>query len=88
LTGAISAIYMAANNTVIQLTVDDAYRGRVMSVYMMTWGMMPFGTLPMGILSDIFGAPAAVAGQAVFSSLVVLLVAYRLPRLRALEAPV
>jgi MFS family permease len=85
LTGGISSVYMAANNTVIQLTVDDAYRGRVMSVYMMTWGMMPFGTLPMGILSDVFSAPAAVAGQAILSTLVVLLVAYRLPRLRALE---
>jgi MFS family permease len=87
MTGGISSVYMAANNTVIQLTVDDAYRGRVMSVYMMTWGMMPFGTLPMGALSDVFGAPAAVAGQAVFSTLVVLFVAYRLPRLRALERP-
>lgn len=86
-TGAISAVYMAANNTILQLTVDDAYRGRVMSVYMMTWGMMPFGTLPMGILSDLFGAPTAVAGQALFSTLVVLLVAYRLPRLRSLEMP-
>jgi hypothetical protein len=46
---------------------------------------MPFGTLPMGVLSDVFGAPAAVAGQAILSTLVVLLVAYRLPRLRALE---
>ena len=88
LTGGISSVYMAANNTIIQLTVDDAYRGRVMSVYMMTWGMMPFGTLPMGILADIFGAPGAVAGQAIFSSAVVLFVAYRLPRLRALEQPV
>lgn len=88
ITGAISSIYMSANNTIIQMTVDDAYRGRVMSVYMMTWGMMPFGTLPMGILSDLFGAPVAVAGQALLSTLVVLLVAYRLPRLRALEQPV
>ncbi|MEZ4521172.1 MAG: MFS transporter [Thermomicrobiales bacterium] len=87
LTGGISAIYMAANNTVIQMTVDDAYRGRVMSVYMMTWGMMPFGTLPMGILSDILGAPAAVAGQAILSTAVVLFAAYRLPRLRDLERP-
>ncbi len=88
LTGGVSSVYMAANNTIIQLTVDDAYRGRVMSVYMMTWGMMPFGTLPMGILTGVFGAPAAVAGQALFSSLVVLFVAYRLPRLRSLEQPV
>ena len=86
-TGAISSIYMAANNTIIQMTVTDEYRGRVMSVYMMTWGMMPFGTLPMGILSDLFGAPLAVAGQALLSTLVVLLVAYRLPRLRSLEMP-
>ncbi|HLT19131.1 MAG TPA: MFS transporter [Thermomicrobiales bacterium] len=86
LTGAVSAVYMAANNTVIQMAVADEYRGRVMSIYMMTWGLMPFGTLPMGWLSDIFGAPAAVAGQALFSTLVVVLVAYRLPRLRALEA--
>ncbi len=85
ITGAISAVYMAANNTVIQLTVDDAYRGRVMSVYMMTWGLMPFGTLPMGALADVFGAPAAVAGQALLSTIVVLIVAYRLPRLRRLE---
>ncbi len=87
LTGAVSSVYMAANNTIIQLTVDDAYRGRVMSVYMMTWGMMPFGTLPMGILADMFGAPGAVAGQALVSSLVVILVAFRLPRLRSLEQP-
>ena len=86
-TGGISSVYMAANNTIIQMTVDDAYRGRVMSVYMMTWGMMPFGTLPMGALADIFGAPAAVAGQALLSAIVVLVVAQRLPRLRALEQP-
>ena len=85
ITGGVSSVYMAANNTIIQMTVDDEYRGRVMSVYMMTWGMMPFGTLPMGILADTFGAPAAVAGQALFSSIVVLFVAYKLPRLRALE---
>ena len=86
--GCISSVYMAANNTVIQMTVDDAYRGRVMSVYMMTWGMMPFGTLPMGALSEVFGAPTAVAGQALLSTAVVLIVASRLPRLRALEQPV
>jgi hypothetical protein len=86
ITGGVSSVYMAANNTIIQMTVDDQYRGRVMSVYMMTWGLMPFGTLPMGALADVFGAPAAVAGQAIFSAIVIGLVALRLPRLWAFHA--
>lgn len=85
ITSGVSAVYMANNNTVLHLTVDDEYRGRVMSVYLMTWGLMPFGTLPMGWFADAFGAPLAVAGQAILSTIVVLAVAYRLPRLRALE---
>lgn len=85
MTSGISAVYMSANNTVIQLTVDDAYRGRVMSVYLMTFGLMPFGTLPMGTFADLYGAPIAVAAQGLLSAILVLLVAYRLPRLRALE---
>lgn len=86
LTSGFSAVYMAQNNTVIQLMVSDEYRGRVMSVYLMTFGLMPFGTLPMGALAEIFGAPATVAGHAVLCTIVVLVVAQRLPALRNLTA--
>lgn len=87
LTSGFSAVYMAQNNTIIQLMVADEYRGRVMSVYLMTFGLMPFGTLPMGALAEALGAPAAVAGHAILCTLVVLLVALRLPGLRQLRAP-
>lgn len=84
LTSCVSAGYMAQNNTLIQLMVADEYRGRVMSVYMMTWGLMPFGTLPMGWLAEHLGAPTAVALHGGVSAVLVLLVAMRLPTLRNL----
>ncbi len=60
LAGATSAIYQATNNTLLQTMVPDAYRGRVMSAYIMTWGVMPLGTLPLGWAADFIGAPFAV----------------------------
>jgi hypothetical protein len=84
LIGVTQAIYLATNNTLIQLTVPDALLGRVMSVYMTTWGLMPLGSLPQGVLADWFGAPAVVASTGLLSSLIVLLMAVRSPKLRRL----
>jgi MFS family permease len=80
----VSAFYMSMNNTLIHMTVTDELRGRVMAVYLMTWGLMPFGTLPMGALADAFGAPLAIAAGGLATTLMVLLIALRLPALREL----
>ncbi len=48
-------------NTLIQLLIPDAVRGRVMSIMMMTFGLTPLGTVPVSALAEAFGAPAAVA---------------------------
>jgi predicted MFS family arabinose efflux permease len=82
---AISAFYMSMNNTLIQMSVSDEMRGRVMAVYLMTWGLMPFGTLPMGALADAFGAPLAVAVGGLASTVLILLIALRMPSLRSLH---
>ena len=84
LIGMAQAIYLATNNTLVQLATPDALRGRVMSVYMMTWGLMPLGSLPQGILADWFGAPVVAAGSGLLSCLVVALMALRSPALRRL----
>lgn len=60
LAGATSAVYQATNNTLLQTMVPDAYRGRVMSAYIMIWGIMPLGTLPLGWAADFVGASFAV----------------------------
>ena len=60
LAGASSSVYMTLNGTIVQELTPDEYRGRVSSVYMMTWGMMPLGAVPLGAVADVWGAPAAV----------------------------
>ncbi|MBN1523989.1 MAG: MFS transporter [Spirochaetales bacterium] len=43
-------------NAIVQSLVNDAFRGRVMSVYMMIFlGSHPLGALTSGILADTFG---------------------------------
>jgi MFS family permease len=54
-------LQMACSNTLIQVMVPDALRGRVMAVYsMMFMGMAPIGALLGGALADRLGAPLTV----------------------------
>jgi len=54
-------LQMASSNTLIQVMVPDALRGRVMALYsMMFMGMAPLGALLGGALSDRLGAPMTV----------------------------
>jgi MFS family permease len=55
-------LQMACSNTLIQVMVPDALRGRAMAVYsMMFMGMAPIGALLGGALADRLGAPTTVA---------------------------
>lgn len=55
-------LQMACSNTLIQVMVPDALRGRMMAVYsMMFMGLAPIGALLGGALSDRLGAPWTVA---------------------------
>ena len=84
LIGVAQAIYLAINNTLVQVATPDALQGRVMSIYMMTWGLLPLGSLPQGVLADWLGAPAVVAGAGVLGALIVVVMAVRSPTLRHL----
>jgi predicted MFS family arabinose efflux permease len=80
--GLMSAAYMAINQTVLQLKVEDEVRGRVLSIYLLTWGMLPLGQLPIGALADRFGAPSATALACAVALGCVALIAIRFPSLR------
>lgn len=59
--GGSSVMAMALINTLLQTNVTDAYRGRVMSVFMFTFaGFMPFGSLLAGSLSQSIGVRPTV----------------------------
>src|SRR6202167_791979 len=54
-------LQMACSNTLIQVMVPDALRGRVMAVYsMMFMGMAPIGALLGGAIADRLGAQVTV----------------------------
>jgi MFS family permease len=57
-------LFQATNNTTIQAGLDPAVRGRVMSVLMMSFGLMPLGVVPVTIAADHIGAPASIAVSA------------------------
>jgi predicted MFS family arabinose efflux permease len=83
--GVAQAIYMALNNTLLQTLVPDRFRGRVMSVYMLTWGLMPLGTLPVGLVAEHYGAPLAITLGGGVCALFSLLTALGRPLLRRLD---
>ncbi len=82
-------IQIASSNTILQTIVDDDKRGRIMSLYAMSFmGMAPFGCLLVGALAGHIGATRTVflsgacciLGSAVFIC--------RLPRFRREVHPI
>ncbi len=82
LTGTLSAGFLATNQTTLQLRSDDAIRGRVLAVNQITWGLLPFGQLPLGILAEAIGAPAATTIACLAALGLIALTASRIPSLR------
>lgn len=76
--GASSMAYMALNNGMIMTSSDRQYHGRIMSLYMLTFGFMPLMGLPLGVLGDTIGGYATFTllgcGMLAFILLLVLLV--------------
>jgi MFS family permease len=55
-------------NSLIQSSIDDAYRGRIMSLYSMTVvGMLPIGNLAAGLGGSYLGVRLTVLIGAILS---------------------
>jgi len=58
-------LFVATTNTLIQLSTDDQYRGRIMGLYtLMFVGTSPIGSLISGAIAQRFGAPVATSVSA------------------------
>jgi MFS family permease len=76
-------LQMSSSNTLIQVMVPDALRGRVMAVYsMMFMGMAPIGALFGGALAERMGAPITVAIGGVASVAGACWFGLQLPKIR------
>jgi MFS family permease len=76
-------LQMSSSNTLIQVMVPDALRGRVLAVYsMMLMGMAPIGALLGGAVADHLGAQTTVAIGGVTSILGAIWFWMQLPKIR------
>jgi MFS family permease len=74
--GGASASYMALNNTLVMEATPREYYGRVMSVYMMTFSLMPLASVPFAALADTVGARPTLATAGALLAAIIALVAF------------
>ncbi len=80
-----SILVVNLSNILVQSSVDDAIRGRIMAVYNLVFvGVMPIGSLLTGWLAERAGNVAAVMTTAVLSLVSAVLLYVFVPRLRAI----
>ena len=77
--------YLVLNNTLVQTNVADWVRGRVMSIYAMTFALPLLGALVVGAIAEKIGVPMVIAGSGIIVALFVLALVIFYPRLRRLE---
>ena len=76
---------MALGNALVQAYTVDAYRGRVMSIYLMEFGVTNFGIFGISIIAAMAGVQWAIGGAA--AALLVISVYYLafIPAMRRLD---
>ena len=80
---------IASSNTIIQTIVDEDKRGRVMSLYAMSFmGIMPFGSILAGSVANRVGVQFTMLLGASCSITGALIFALELPKLSELLKPV
>lgn len=81
--------HLAASNTILQTIVDDDKRGRIMSLFTMSFvGMTPFGALAAGALAGRIGVMATVLIGGASCLLGALIFAGKLSELREMVRPI
>ncbi|MCA1556805.1 MAG: MFS transporter [Acidobacteria bacterium] len=77
---------VAVTNMLLQELVTDEMRGRVMSMFMLSFiGAWPIGSFTAGVAARRFGAPHTLAAGGLIIALFIIYVAIRNPRLRTLN---
>lgn len=80
--GWMSASFLALNQTALQMSVEDDVRGRVFSIYLLTWGMLPVGQLLVGTMASQVGSPLAMAISCLLALGSIGGIVWRFPSLR------
>ncbi|MDZ8259689.1 MFS transporter [Nostoc sp. ChiQUE01b] len=82
-------LQIAASNTFLQTIVEDDKRGRLMSLYTMSFlGMIPVGNLLGGFLASHIGAPNTLIIDGIACILGSIIFSRQLPALRKIMRPI
>jgi MFS family permease len=76
---------MALSSTLVQSNVDSEYMGRVMSVFMMQFGLASFSTFLAGLIAQGVGVQWAIGSFAMLLVLVSVVVLVFVPHIRRLD---
>ena len=85
LTGLFGTLLGSLHMSVIQLVVKEEFRGRIMSILMMTFGLMPLGMMPMSALAEYIGIDIALLASAVLLALSMIILDRLHPELRQIN---
>ncbi len=75
---------MSLSNVLVQTYVDDEYRGRVLSIYMLEFAVLAICIYPISIAADVFGPQLAVGASAA-GLIALVLVLFCFPAYRDLQ---
>ena len=70
LLGLLSSVFMSLNMTLIQIYSSHEMRGRMMSIAIMTFGVMPLSSVPFGAIAESMGTSNALGLSGVLLALV------------------
>src|SRR3954454_20813119 len=77
---------MVPCQTAVQVNVDEHYRGRVLSVYVMSFfAGTPIGALVGGIVASVIGLRPTIVASAVLLAIVIIVTMLRYPWFRVLD---
>ena len=82
--GVAQTVYHAMAQTLLHTSITDEMRGRVMSVFFLERGLVPFGTFLAGTLATLISVSFAVATMSGIAVLILIIVAVKTPRVRRL----
>ena len=80
--GLLNSLFMSLSMTLTQLNASPEMRGRIMSINMMTFGLMPLSALPFGALAEKIGTPDALGLSGLLLAAFTVLFALAYPSFR------
>ena len=83
--GIFGSVVGSLNMSVVTLAIAPEVRGRVMSIMMMSFGVMPLGMIPIAVAAEFVGITAAFLGSAVMLAVSMAVLGLWFPELRRID---